>query len=46
MAVMLGCLYRALVTARAPDAHVQKAAEEADGFESRLAGIGSRLLVR
>ena len=43
MAVMLGNLYRALVTAGAPDEDAQKAAEEVAGFESRLAGIDSRV---
>jgi hypothetical protein len=40
---MLGNLYRALVTAGAPDDEAQKAAEEVAGFESRLAGIGSKV---
>ena len=43
MAVMLGNLYRALVTAGAPDLEAQKAAEEVAGFESRLAGIESKV---
>jgi hypothetical protein len=43
MAVTLGNLYRALVTAGAPDVEAQKAAEEVAGFESRLAGIESNV---
>ena len=43
MAVMLGNLYRALVTAGAPGEEAQKAAEEVAGFESRLAGIESKV---
>jgi hypothetical protein len=45
MAVMPGNLYRALVAAGAPDGEAQKAAEEVAGFESRLAGIESRVSV-
>lgn len=40
MAVMRDNLYRALITAGAP---AQKAAEEVAGFESRLAGIESKM---
>ena len=43
MAVMLGNLYRALIMAGAPDSEAQKAAEEVAGFESRLAGIESKM---
>ena len=43
MTVMLGNSYRALVTAGAPDLDAQKAAEEVAGFESRLAGIESKV---
>ena len=43
MAVMLGNLYRALVTAGAPDEDAQRAAEEVAGFESRLTGIESKV---
>ena len=43
VAVMLGNLCRALVTAGAPDVEAQKAAEEVAGFASRLAGIESKV---
>jgi hypothetical protein len=43
MAVMLGNLYRALVTAGASAEDAQKAAEEVASFESRLAGIESKV---
>lgn len=43
MAVMLGNLYRALITAGAPDIEAQKAAEEVAGFESRLTRIESKV---
>lgn len=43
MAVMLGNLYRALVTAGAPELEAQKAAEEVAGFKSWLAGIESKV---
>ena len=43
MAVMLGNLYRALVTAGAPELEARKAAEEVAGFKSWLAGIESKV---
>ena len=43
MAVMLGNLYRALVTAGASDIDARRVAEEVAGFESRLAGIESKV---
>jgi hypothetical protein len=43
MALMLGSLYTALRSANVPDAEAQKAAEEAAGYENRLAGIESRV---
>jgi hypothetical protein len=45
MAMMLGALYRALVTAHVPEDEARSAAEEVAGYESRLAAIDTRLAV-
>ncbi len=43
MSLMLGALYDALRQGQVPDDAARKAAEEVAGYESRLAGLESRV---
>lgn len=43
MALMLGALYHALITARVPEEDARKAAEEVAAYDQRLASMDARL---
>ena len=45
MPLMLGALYDALRAGNVPDEQARKAAEEAAGYENRLASVETRLAV-
>jgi hypothetical protein len=45
MAIMLGAMHRALVSAGANDEDARKAAEELAGFEKRLAEVEANLML-